>query len=307
MSFRLEGIFLLPAAILTVIFINIPRELEWDLFFFLCIIVIFDRINQKVFSGFGYSFFNVILSLIIFDRFSVVYGFIYLLVDSLFAIVLKRKGSLQSVVSMLSIYTIIIIICNEIYNEFLDDTYLARYLTLLLMLFLSILFKYAYVFLETGAISSKLFLDRFVPMLFEIGFIFPILAFFNQLNVNLVLFLFLSYYTFIGFLHNKFMSINDTNIKSITKVLTCKYKIQIFYMDLDGIKGAFNSKKNMIIIDEKMDYPEQLQTLIHEMLHYQMRKKFNLPRKIEEFIIILFEAIISWYYIITVKNKPETE
>lgn len=295
--------FLLPGLALTKVFINIPKDLEWNIILFLCIMVIFDQMNLKTFSGFGYSFFNVILSLIIFDKYSVIYGFIYLLLDCLFAILLQKRGNLQSVISILSMYIITIIICNEFYNEYSGKTYLARYVTLVIMLFLSIIFKYSYVFLETRRITSKLFLDRFGPMMFEILLIFPILAFFNRLDVNLVLFLFLSYYTIIGFLHKKFMAVNQTDINYLMNKITSKYGVHIFLMDLDEIKGVYLAGRNMIIIDEKMDFPEQLQTIIHELLHYQTSRHFKLPKKFEEVIITFFEAVVSWYYIMIINHK----
>lgn len=295
--------FLLPGLALTKVFINIPKDLEWNIILFLCIMVIFDQMNLKTFSGFGYSFFNVILSLIIFDKYSVIYGFIYLLLDCLFAILLQKRGNLQSVISILSMYIITIIICNEFYNEYSGKTYLARYVTLVIMLFLSIIFKYSYVFLETRRITSKLFLDRFGPMMFEILLIFPILAFFNRLDVNLVLFLFLSYCTIIGFLHKKFMAVNQTDINYLMNKITSKYGVHIFLMDLDEIKGVYLAGRNMIIIDEKMDFPEQLQTIIHELLHYQTSRHFKLPKKFEEVIITFFEAVVSWYYIMIINHK----
>ncbi|RDU37361.1 hypothetical protein DRW41_05815 [Neobacillus piezotolerans] len=299
-------VFLIPALLLTNEFITIPAELEWDILLFLCIMVVFDQVNLKVFSGFGYSFFNVILSLIVFDRFSVVYGFIYLLVDSLMSILLKKRGRLQSIISLLSIYTVIIIVCNELYNGYSDMDYQARYLTSLFMLFLSVLLKYVYVYLETGAATTKLFLDRFGPMLFEAAVVFPILAFYDHLEINLVLILFLSYYTFIGFLHKKFIGINQAHIDSITEKLSKKYKIQFFFMDLREIKGVCYYEKNMIVIDEKLDYPEQLQTIIHELLHYHMRR-FRFPIRTEEMIVTIFEAAISWYCIVTLKHRLEID
>jgi hypothetical protein len=299
--------FLVPGLILIYLFKNVPKELEWNIVLFLFIMVIFDQVNLKTFSGFGYSFFNVILSLIIFDKYSLVYGFIYLLMDCLVTVLWKKRGSLQTSISFLFIYIIIIIICNEFYNEYSGKTYFARYMTSLIMLCLSILLKYCYVVIETRRFSSKLFLDRFGPMMFEILIIFPILAFFSRLEVHLVLILFLSYYTFIGFMHKKFMAVNQTNIHFLTERITSKYGIQIFFMDLNEIKGLYHVGKKMIIIDEKLDYPEQLQTIIHELLHYQTNRQFNFPKKIEEVIITLFEAIISWYYIIMIKHRSELD
>ncbi|MBE4907147.1 hypothetical protein IMZ08_03620 [Bacillus luteolus] len=298
-------LFLVPAIILTYLYITPPEKwnLQESIILFLCIMVIFDQINRKVFSGFGYSFFHVILSLIIFDEFSIVYGIIYLTFDFVYTLFFKKRGSVQTMLTILSIYVIIIVICNEFYNVHADEqSYATRYVTLLLMLGSSLLFKYVYVSLETGFISTKLFLDQFAPMVFEVVIIFPILAFFTDINVNLILILFLSYYTFIGFFHKKFMSIEHSHILKIIKILSTKYNIQILFMDLKEIKGMYHSEKRIICIDEKLDYPEQLQTIIHELLHFQLRKKYQLPRKVEEMLITLFEAIISWYYIITLKR-----
>ncbi|CAM3854079.1 ImmA/IrrE family metallo-endopeptidase [Mesobacillus thioparans] len=294
--------FLLPSLALIFLHIKIPQELEWNVVFFLCIMVIFDRMNLKMFSGFRYSFFHVMLSLIIFDRFSVVYGFIYLLVDSLFAIFSKKRGSLKSTIALLSMYIIIIIACNEVYNDYTDKMYLARYLTLILMLALSMVFKYIYVWLETGAMTSKMFIDRFGPMTFEVLIIFPILAFYDHLDVNLVLTFFLSYYTFIGFLHRKFMAVNHMHIDSLTARIEKRFGIQVLYRDLSLIKGIYHPGRKMIIIDEKLDYPEQIQTIVHELLHHQTYKVLKLPDIIVEMIITLFEAIVSWYYIISYKR-----
>lgn len=306
-KYYISFLFLLPASILTVVFINIPEQLEWNILLFLCIMVIFDQVNLKTFSGFGYSFFNVILSLIIFDRFSVVYGFIYLLVDSLFAILWQKRGSLQSILSVLSIYIIIIIICNEFYNEFSGKTYVARYVTLLIMIILSIILKYLFVFFETGAVTSKLFLDRFGPMVFEIIIVFPILAVFDSLEVNLVLILFLSYYSFIGSMHKRFMGVDQSYILSVTKKIRDQYGMTIIFMDLKEIKGVYYPEAEIIAIDDKMDYPEQLQTIIHELLHFQTRKQMKIPRKLEEIVITLLEAMISWYYIMMIKHKSEID
>lgn len=255
-----------------------------------------------MFSGFGYSFFHVMLSLIIFDRFSVVYGFIYLLVDSLFAIFMQKRGNLKSIIALLSMYIIIIIVCNEIYNEYTDKTYFDRYLTLVMMLFLSTILKYSYVLLETGAVTSKLFLDRFGPMTFELMLIFPILAFFDHLNVNLVLILFLSYYTFIGYMHKKYMSVDHMYIESLTNRIHNKYGISIYFMNLHDVKGIYHHDRKIIIIDEKLDFPEQLQTIVHELLHFQTNRFLKSPRIAVEIIITLFEAVVSWYYIITHKQ-----
>jgi hypothetical protein len=294
-------LFLVPALVLIAAFIHAPSELEWNLVVFLLCMAVFDQVNLKVFSGFGYSFVNVMVSLIIFDRFSIIYGMIYLLLDCIIAVLLQKRTNLKSMISLYSIYMIIIIACNQLYNEYLEKAYSDRYLTLLLMLVFSILLKYAYVYLETGAITSKLFLDRFGPMMFEIVIVFPILAFFEQLEVNLVLMLFLSYYTFIGFLHKKFMAINQDHINLFTEKISSKYDLQIYFMDLKEIKGLVNIEKKVIIIDEKLDYPEQLQTMIHELLHYQFSGRFRFPKQAEESMITLFEALVSWYYIITIR------
>ncbi|MBS8265415.1 hypothetical protein DYI25_13385 [Mesobacillus boroniphilus] len=199
-------------------------------------------------------------------------------------------------------YIIIIIVCNEFYNEYTDKTYLARYLTLTMMLFLSTILKYSYVLLETGAVTSKLFLDRFGPMIFELMLIFPILAFFDHLNVNLVLILFLSYYTFIGYMHKKYMSVDDMYIKSLTNRIHNKYEISIYFINLNDVKGIYHHDRKVIIIDEKLDYPEQLQTIVHELLHFQTNRFLKSPRIAVEIIITLFEAVVSWYYIITYKQ-----
>jgi hypothetical protein len=264
--------------------------------------VIFDRINLNVFAGFRYSFFHVMLSLIIFDRFSVVYGFIYLLTDSLFAIFSKKRGSLKSTIALLSMYIMIIIIVNEFYNEFTDQAYTARYLTLIMMLFLSIGLKYLYVWLETGALTSKMFIDRFGPMTFEVLVVFPILAFFDHLNVNLVLILFLSYYTFIGLMHRKFTTVNHKHIESLIDRIEKRFSIHVHFLDLNSIKGIYHPDRKIIIIDKKLDYPEQFQTIVHELLHHQTYRLFKLPDVMVELIITLLEAILSWYYIISYKQ-----
>lgn len=299
--------FLLPALVLIFIHVKIPQELEWNVVFFLCIMVVFDRLNLKVFAGFRYSFFHVMLSLIIFDRFSVVYGFIYLLTDCLFAIFSRKRGSLKSTIALLSMYIMIIIICNEYYNEFTDQTYIARYLTLIMMLFLSIVLKYFYVWLETGAFTSKMFIDRFGPMTFEVLVVFPTLAFFDHLNVNLVLILFLSYYTFIGFMHRKFTIVNQKHIESLIDRIEKRFSIHIHTLDLNSIKGIYHPEKKMIFIDEKLDYPEQLQTIVHELLHHITNKFLKLPDIIVELIITLLEAILSWYYIISYKHVSKID
>ncbi|OCA87694.1 hypothetical protein A8F94_07515 [Bacillus sp. FJAT-27225] len=295
-------IFLLPAAWGTIHYIDFPTELEWDIVLFLFIMVIFDQVNLKVFSGFGYSFFNVILSLIIFDRFSIVYGLLYLLADALVSIVIQKRGRLQKIVSLTSIYLLIIIFCNELYNEHSDKDYLARYLTALFMLFLSILLKYLYVFLETGVVTSKLFLERFGPMVFEIVLIFPILAYFDHLIMNVVLILFLSYYTFIGYFHKKLLSVNQEHIDALSEKITSTHNLTIIFLDLKEIKGVFSPRERLVVINKNLDYPEQMQTLIHELLHFYMNS-YKIPKKIEEIIVTFGEAIISWYYIITLKNN----
>lgn len=300
-------VFLLPAIFMTIKFITVPNGFDWSIFAFLCIMVVFDRVNQKTFAGFGYSFFNVILSLIIFDKYSIVYGFFYLLVDGLVAILVQRKGNLQSVISLLSIHILIIILCNEFYNEISDKSYTAKYVTLLMMLGTSLLLKYLYLFLETGFISSKLFIENFAPIIFEIFIIFPILSFFDQLEVNLVLILFLSYYSIVGYMHKKFKDVNESYISKLTDLITEKYNLQIIITDLKHIKGIYYAEKSIIAVDCKLDYPEQLQTIVHEMIHYRVNKRMRIPRGIEEVITTVLEAIISWYYIMTIKTSPEIE
>ncbi|RSD22324.1 hypothetical protein EJA10_21480 [Mesobacillus subterraneus] len=223
----------------------------------------------------------------------------------MFAIFSKKRGSLKSTIALLAMYIIIIIACNEFYNGYTDKTYGARYLTLILMVFLSMMLKYVFVWLETGAVTSKMFIERFGPMTFEVLIIFPILAFYDHLDVNLILILFLSYYTFIGFMHRKFMGVNHLHIQSLTDRIQKRFGVQVYFMDLDSIKGIYHHDKKLIFIDEKLDYPEQLQTIVHELLHHQTNRFLKLPDVFVEMIITLCEAIVSWYYIISYKKKGE--
>ncbi|MGG1399940.1 hypothetical protein ABE288_19290 [Bacillus salipaludis] len=303
----LQIMFGLIAVILMCLFAKVPDEMEWSIVVFLCIMVIFDRINIKVFSGFGYSFSTVIIGLIIFDRYSMVYGLIYLLADFLFILISGTRVRMSHYTVTLSINIIVIVLMNEYYNEYTEKDYLARLITLLLLLLLTLILRYVYLYLETGKISTKFLLDTFGPMVFEILIIFPILSFFGKFVVNLILLLYLSYYTFIGFLHRKFMGINQKQFEVVVKKLEEKYKFQVCITDLGEIKGACYPKKMLIFIDEKLDFPEQLQTLIHETIHYRLRTLFHISKQLEEVIVTLLEAIISWYYIITLKQEQDLE
>ncbi|MEB1808206.1 MAG: ImmA/IrrE family metallo-endopeptidase [Bacillaceae bacterium] len=297
-------IYLLITLVLVIYFFKVPDSLNWSVATFLCIMAVFDRINLKVFSGFGYSFHTVILGLIIFDSFSLVYGLIYIFADFFVSLILnrKRKGAWSNEFVMVLIFIMTVIISNHYYNDFTNGDFLSRYSTLLLILILTFSLRYIYIFLETRKLTTKMFLDFFALMVFEILLIFPIVAFFDDLNVNFVLLLFLSYYCFIGFLHKKFMSVDDWQIEYLTKSLEEKHGVKFIFKDLGEVKGICYISKKMIFIDEKLDYPEQLQTIIHELVHFTVRDRLTTYKPTEELIVTLFEAIISWYYIITLRN-----
>lgn len=305
--------FPVSACILLVAFIKIPDQLEWFLMLFVGGTAILDRLHTKVFSSYSYSFSIVILSLLIFDYFSIFYGLVYILV-SFYILWLKLKPNFWFVLlPLFSIQLLTVIIANEFYNTYTDKDFLARYITLCLLLLMNVLFYYMAIIFETGRFSTAVFLGIFGPVLFEVIIIFPVLSYFSHFSYTFIAFLFVIYYLFIGSLHKKYLNINQGHIQRIIQRLNPRKELEVLFMDIGDIKGMYAPRKRLIVIDEKMDYPEQLQTFIHEWVHHKLWGKIRLIKPLEELLVTILEAIISWYYIlmihqlVTIREEDERE
>lgn len=279
---------------------KIPDEPNWFLIIFLSLTAILDRLNTKVFSSYGYSFSLVILGLLIFDSFSIIYSLVYIFFSFL-VLWIKRKPEFWFVfLPLLSIQLVIIVIGNEFYNLFSAKDYIGRYFTLLILLFLGIFLYYIAIVIETGYLSTSIYLSIFGPILFETVLVFPFLSLFDNFNYLLIVVFFINYYIFMGVLHKKYLNINEHHVQELIRKLNLRRELEVLFMDIGNIKGIFHPEKKLIVIDEKMDFPEQLQTVVHEWIHYKLKGKHQLIKPIEEFVVTILEGIISWYYILTI-------
>jgi hypothetical protein len=291
------------AFFLVITFIDIPKALDWVLLIFLSVVAIIDRINSKVFTSFSYSFSTVILGLLIFDPFSIWRCFVYFFFSFL-TLYIKRKPNFWFVLlPLFSIQLIVIVIGNEFYNEFTEKGYLGRYVTLVVLFSSNLLLHYLAVILETGKVSTSFFLSIFGPMVFEIIAVFPLLSLFEEFNYILITSLFICYYLFVGLMHKKFININEQHLQALIHKLNPRSELEIMFMDIGHLKGICYPRKKIIIIDEKMDFPEQLQTIVHEWIHFKLWGKHKLIKPIEELLVIILEAVISWYYIVTIHRS----
>lgn len=303
-NWKKSGFFLFPilTGFLMHRFMHIPDVFNYMLVAFLAGLAILDRLNARIFGNYHFSFFLVIAGLLIFDDYSIFYSVYYFLADHLY-IWLKRKSSFISVLlPSISINIIVIIIGNEYYNSFVDKSYAARYLTLIVLLGLNILLNYIFQVLETGKISTALILNAFAVILFESLIVFPLLAEYNYFNYEFIVLLFLFYYLVVGFLHVRFKEIGQEHVQYLLRRFQVQENLDIFLMDMGSLKGACYPIQRIIAIDEKLDYPEQLQTLVHEYFHFILWGKIRVPRPIQEILVTLLEAVVSWYYILTLKG-----
>lgn len=292
--------FPIAALILVMQFVKIPEGPNWLLILFLAFTAVLDRIHTKVFSSYGYSFSIVILGLLIFDVFSILYSLVYFFFSYL-VLYLKRKPNFWFVLLPLcSIQLISLIIGNEFYNFYTAKDYIARYETLSLLLVLNIVLYYFAIACETGKFTTSIFLSIFGPVLFELFVIFPFLSFFDQFHYFLISVIFLTYYIFVGIMHKKYLTISEHHVQALIQKLNPRRELEVLFMDIGSLKGICNPGRKMIIIDEKMDFPEQLQTLVHEWIHFKLWKKHRLIKPVEELVVTLLEAAISWYYILTI-------
>lgn|GEM_PF-5677555 len=302
-------LFPITTLILVLKYMKIPDELNWLLVAFLSIAAILDRLNTKIFSSYGYSFSIVVLGLLIFDIFTIAYSLVFFLFSFLVLWLKRKPNFLFVLLPLLSIQLIITVIGNEFYNLYSEKDYMARYVTLIMMLFMSVALYYLAIAIETGRFSTAILLTIFGPMIFEIIVIFPFLSAFDKFSYPLVIGLFIAYYIVVGILHRNYLDVNEEHVKALIQRLNPRRELEVLFMDLGQYKGVYFANKRMIVIDEKIDFPEQFQTLIHEWIHHKLRGKLRLFPPVEEILVTFLEAIISWYHIATIhrwsKNKPK--
>jgi hypothetical protein len=294
-------LWLLPAlaALLCILFMHIPQSLNFKTIIFLSALAILDRLNSKIFADYYFSFFLVTIGLLIFDNSSIFYSLFYFLFDYFTDWVKRKSGFFQVLIPSISINIIIVTMGNEFYECFNPKSYLARYFTLLFLLFLNILSCYILHIVETKKLNTSLIVNASILIVFETLFIFPLVAFFNYFNYMFILLLFLFYYFAVGFAHLRFTNTSERHVQHLVQHFSNNNELDILFLDMDNLKGICNPSKNLIVIDNKMDYPEQLQTLVHEYYHFVLWGKIQIPRFLEEIVVTFLEAIGSWYYILT--------
>jgi hypothetical protein len=288
-------------------FMTLPEKLvdfNLILVIFLCAIAILEKLLINFYTPLWFSFFIVVLGLLIFDVNSIFYSLFYFGTGFLYNVIRKKGGGMIHHLPATSIGIIAIILGNEYYNKFTDQTYLDRYLTFIFLLILSIILANFNYFLEFKRTKST-FIHTFLPVVFKLLVIFPILSFYNYFNFFMITVLFLLYLYFLNYCRKTLLSISETNVKELIEQINQKHQLDIFFMELGSIKGVYFPKKNIIAIDEKLDYPEQLQTIVHEYLHHLLAKKLKYHFILEELMVIILEVIVSWAIILKVR-KEET-
>ncbi|CAG9607816.1 ImmA/IrrE family metallo-endopeptidase [Pseudoneobacillus rhizosphaerae] len=300
------SILFLPllAIYLTFQFMKLPEtftNFNIALVVFLCFISILERRLVKFYTPLWFSFFIVVLGQLIFDENSIFYSLFYFGTGFVFTIVKKRGTSILNHLTTTSIGIIAIILGNEYYNRFTEQSYIDRYLTFIFLLILSIILANLYFYLEFNRTQST-YMYTILPILFKLVVIFPILSFYNYFNFFMITVLFFLYLFFLNFCRKTLLSISDTHVQELMDLIKQKHKIDILFMELGDIKGMFYPKKSIIAIDEKLDYPEQLQTIVHEYLHYYLNKKGKSHFLLDELLVTMLEGIVSWVVILKVKK-----
>lgn len=281
------------------------RDINLTLVIFLCLISILERRLVKFYTPLWFSFFIVVLGLLIFDENSIFYSLFYFGTGFIFTIIQKRGTSIINYLPATSIGIIAIIIGNEYYNRFTEQTYLDRYLTFIFLLILSIILANLYFYFEYKRIRST-FIHTFLPTVFKLVVIFPILSFYNYFNFFMITILFLLYLYFLNICRKTLLSITVDHVNELIDYINQKHQLDIFFMELGAIKGMYYPKKNIIAIDEKLDYPEQLQTIVHEYLHHLLIKKRKSHFLLDELVVTILEGIISWVIILKIKKGVNT-
>jgi hypothetical protein len=286
-------------------YMTLPEKLvdfNLILVIFLCLIAILEKLLIKFYTPLWFSFFIVVLGLLIFDVNSIFYSLFYFGTGYIYTVTQKKGTNMINHLSAISIGVIAIILGNEYYNNLTDQTYLDRYLTFIFLLILSIILANLNYFLEFKRTRST-FIHTFLPVFFKLLVIFPILSFYNYFNFFMITVLFLLYLYFLNFCRKTLLSISETNVQELIEQIKQKHQLDIFFMELGSIKGIYFPKKNIIAIDEKLDYPEQLQTLVHEYLHFVLTKKLKYHFILEELMVIILEVIVSWAIILKVRKE----
>jgi hypothetical protein len=275
-------------------------EFNLALVVFLCLISVLERLLVSYYTPLWFSFFIVVLGLLIFDVNSTFYSLFYFGTGFIFTIIKNRGRNILNYLPATSVGIIALTIGNEYYNHFTNQSYGDRYLALILLLMLSILLVHFYNYLKFRAISS-FFVSTFLPIVFKLLVIFPLLSIFNYFNFGMITLLFLLYIYFLSFCRKRLLDVNESHVQELIHTITKKHRLDIFFMELGSVKGVYYPKRNIIAIDEKLDYPEQLQTIIHEYLHHLLNRKIK-PHYLEELIITFLEGIISWAVILKSKK-----
>ncbi|WP_442596551.1 ImmA/IrrE family metallo-endopeptidase [Neobacillus sp. D3-1R] len=297
---------LLPLVAIFLMFkyMNIPAtisEFNGELALFLCFIALLERILIKFYTPLWFSFFIVVLGLLIFDENSIFYSLFYFATGLIFNTIKNKGKNITNLLPATSIGIIGIIIGNEYYGHFAYQTFFYRYMTFIFLLILSLFLTKLYSYLEYRK-SSSFFISMFLPILFKVLVIFPVLSLYHYFNFFIITLMLTIYLSFLNFCRGKLLSISDHHVQNLIDSIKQKHQLDIFFMELGSIKGVYYPKKKIIAIDEKLDYPEQLQTIIHEYLHHLLNKKLKYKFLIEEFFVMILEGIVSWIFILQVKK-----
>lgn len=282
-------------------FITFPDKFNWQLVLFLISIAIIERLYMHIFNKIWLPYFIIVIGLIIFAKHSILYSFFYLVPDALI-IWLKRRLSLwYDLLPSLSISLITIVLGNFFYN-WTSHSYITRLETLFLLFVVNWVLAYFFSSLESGKLTTSPVVSTFIPTWFEIGVIFPYLAVFNYFNYPVVLSAFLAYLIVVKVCHSRRMQVNESHVRQLISLISTRYNLQILLMDLGSLKGVYYPIRHLIVINHKLDYPDQLDTLVHEWIHCELRKYKKSPLLLEEFWVTFLEAVISWYYVFNLKR-----
>lgn len=276
-------------------------EFNFVLALFLCLISINERLLVKFYTPLWFSFYILVLGLLIFDTNSIFYSLFYFGTGFIFTILRKKGTSLINHLSANSIGIIAIILCNEYYNQFTNQSFFYRYITFIFLLILSMILVKVYNYLEFN-MSHSSFINIFLPLAFKMIIIFPILSIYNYFNFFIITLMLMIYIYFLNFCRKRLLAVSDIHVQELIELIKKKHHLDIFFMDLGSIKGMYYPKKGIIAIDEKLDYPEQLQTIVHEYLHHLYNKNSKYHFLFEELLVTISECILSWVLILKLKK-----
>ncbi|MGQ7888916.1 hypothetical protein [Paenibacillus sp. WC2504] len=300
-------LLIFPAIALVIVSecITFPAKFNWLLVLSLISIAIIERMYMHLFNKIWLPYFIIVIGLIIFAKHSILYSFFYLVPDAVIIWLKRRVSFWYDLLPSLSISLITIVLGNSFYN-WTSHSYISRLGTLFLLFVVNWVLAYFFSFFESGKLTTSPVVSTFIPTWFEIGVIFPYLAVFNYFNYPVVMSSFLAYLIVVKVCHSRRMQVNESHVRQLISLIGTRLQLQVLLMDLGSIKGVYYPNKRIIVIDHKLDYPEQLDTLVHEWIHCELRKYKKSPLFLEEIWVTILEAVISWYYVFNLKRILST-